>query len=79
MAMLIAYAAFAFFCYRLFDFSIYNDILRDFMMGGILGLDVLTFVYYIFYYVHNKRQWSRDRKLLITSFHCPVPPCNVSH
>jgi cell shape-determining protein MreD len=65
MAMFLGYAAFAFFCYNLFDFSIYNDILRDFVMGGILGLDVLTFIYYIYHHVQNQRQWNRDKKLLI--------------
>jgi len=67
MAMFLGYAGFAFFCYNLFDFSIYNDILRDFFMGGILGLDVLTFIYYIYHHVQNQRQWNRDKKLLLAA------------
>jgi hypothetical protein len=67
MVMFLGYAGFAFFCYHLFNFSIYNDILRDFVMGGILGLDVLTFVYYIYHHVQNQSQWNRDKKLLIAA------------
>lgn len=65
LAMLIGYVIFAIFCYRLFDFSFYNDILRDCFMALILALDVTTMAYYISRHVKNEQQWNRDKKLLI--------------
>jgi hypothetical protein len=67
MMMVAGYAMFAIFCYQLFDFSFYNDILRDCFMALILGLDVATMAYYINFHVNNKQQWNRDKKLLIAA------------